>query len=79
MKILSTVILLLAKGGIAMAKGKQYDVAKEKIKVLKMEVDYHLLTLHDAMRNGDIVTENQERNTLITLRGKLEDLGAFAK
>ena len=62
-----------------MAKGKQYDVAKEKIKVLKMEVDYHLLTLHDAISNGDTVVEQQERNTLTVLRGKLEDLGAFAK
>lgn len=44
---------------------------ERKIAVIKLEIDYELLTLHDAMVENDIETINECKKRLEQLRLKL--------
>ncbi|WP_308419793.1 hypothetical protein [Ornithinibacillus halotolerans] len=47
---------------------------KEKIPVIKMEIDYELLTLYDAMQEQDNVQMIKSKERLKQLRQKLLEL-----
>jgi hypothetical protein len=50
---------------------------KQKIKVLLIELDYHLVCLFDAMGADDKKAATSEKRILRTLRKELEVLGYF--
>ncbi|WP_010097929.1 hypothetical protein [Ornithinibacillus scapharcae] len=47
---------------------------KEKIPVIRMEIDYELLTLADALKENDKVQIIKSKEKLTVLRRKLLDL-----
>ncbi|WP_062048477.1 hypothetical protein [Bacillus sp. JCM 19034] len=55
---------------------KQND-GRERIPVLRLELDYELVTLHDAMVNEDLVAINNAKNRLRQLRAELIEYGVF--
>lgn len=44
------------------------QVAKEKLPVIQMEIDYELLTLHDALKEKNELQINQTKDRLKRLR-----------
>lgn len=50
--------------------------AEDRIRVLRLEIDYELLTLHDAMIAEDIVTINETKYRLQQLSQELMRLEA---
>jgi len=47
---------------------------RKKLPVIKMEIDYELLTLHDAMKAGDKVQIIKSKERLKVLREQLMKL-----
>lgn len=47
---------------------------KEKLPVIRMEIDYELLTLYDALKENDKVQIIKSKEKLKVLRRKLIDL-----
>ncbi|MFD1018024.1 hypothetical protein [Thalassobacillus hwangdonensis] len=45
--------------------------AEEKLPVIRMEIDYELLTLHDAMQAGDKAQMKASKERLNELRAEL--------
>ncbi|MBN8234301.1 hypothetical protein JF544_03535 [Halobacillus kuroshimensis] len=45
--------------------------AEEKLPVIRMEIDYELVTLHDAMIAGDAEQMSKTKRRLIELRKQL--------
>ncbi|RWZ60743.1 hypothetical protein EQV77_05460 [Halobacillus fulvus] len=45
--------------------------AEEKLPVIRMEIDYELVTLHDAMLTGDIRQMDKSKRKLSELRKQL--------
>ena len=60
------------------ASKKHYDTVEEKVKVLKLELDYHLLSLHDAIVAGDVSVQEIEKRNLEAIHSSLDDLKYFA-
>ncbi|AXF57877.1 hypothetical protein [Salicibibacter kimchii] len=50
--------------------------AEERIPVLRLEIDYELVTLHDAMKGNDEEGKNQTKQRLKQLRQELIRLEA---
>lgn len=48
--------------------------AEEKLPVIRMEIDYELVTLYDAMKNDDKVTIIKSKERLNQLRKQLLEL-----
>ncbi|MFQ3545891.1 hypothetical protein Q7A53_17565 [Halobacillus rhizosphaerae] len=45
--------------------------AEEKLPVIRMEIDYELVTLHDAMKAGDMEQMDASKKRLSELRKQL--------
>lgn len=58
-------------------KGK-YDATDHAIRVIKLEIDYHLLALHEAMKDGDISEQEVQKRKLEGFHGSLKQLGYFS-
>ncbi|MER2262895.1 MAG: hypothetical protein ABS934_12865 [Psychrobacillus sp.] len=56
---------------------RKYDMEKEKIQTLKLEMDYQLATLYDAMQDGDQEEINEAKMRLTELHKSLDELNAF--
>ncbi len=56
---------------------RKYDMEKEKIQTLKLEMDYQLATLYDAMQDGDEEEMNEAKMRLTELHKSLDELNAF--
>ena len=57
---------------------RKYDMEKEKIQTLKLEMDYQLATLYDAMQEGNEEEINETKKHLTELHKSLDELNAFA-
>ncbi|MCM3357089.1 MULTISPECIES: hypothetical protein [unclassified Psychrobacillus] len=56
---------------------RKYDMEKEKIQTLKLEMDYQLATLYDAMQDGDQEVISEAKMRLTELHQSLDELNAF--
>ncbi len=56
---------------------RKYDMEKEKIQTLKLELDYQLATLYDAMQKNDEDEIKETKNQLNELHKLLEELNAL--
>lgn len=56
---------------------RKYDMEKEKIQTLKLEMDYQLATLYDAMQDGDQEEIHEAKMRLTELHKSLDELNAF--
>jgi len=56
---------------------RKYDLEKEKIQTLKLELDYQLATLYDAMQNNDEEEINETKQQLKEIHKLLEELNAL--
>lgn len=57
---------------------RKADVEKEYIKVLRLELDYELATLYDAIERQNEKEEEKSKNRLYEIHQELEALNAFA-
>lgn len=55
----------------------QEEKRKCTINVLKLELDYHLMGLHDAIQDGDISVQEIEKRNLERIYQRLNNLGYF--
>ncbi len=56
---------------------RKYDMEKEKIQTLKLELDYQLATLHEAMQNNDEEEISDTKEQLKEIHKLLEELNAL--
>lgn len=56
---------------------RKEDLEKEKIQTLKMELDYELATLFDAMTTNNEKEINGSKNRLAEIHQLLEELNAL--
>lgn len=56
---------------------RKEDLEKEKIQTLKMELDYELATLYDAMTTNNEKEINGSKNRLAEIHQLLEELNAL--
>ena len=56
---------------------RKYDMEKEKIQTLKLELDYQLATLYDAMQDGNEEEIKDAKMQLSELHKSLDELNAF--
>lgn len=56
---------------------RKEDLEKEKIQTLKMELDYELATLYDAMTTNNEKEINESKNRLAEIHQLLEELNAL--
>ncbi|MCK1996303.1 hypothetical protein SAMN04487786_1522 [Paenisporosarcina quisquiliarum] len=56
---------------------RKEDMEKEKIQTLKMELDYELATLFDAMTNKNEKEISASKNRLAEIHQLLEELNAL--
>lgn len=56
---------------------RKEDLEKEKIQTLKMELDYELATLYDAMTTNNEKEINGSKNRLAEIHKLLEELNAL--
>lgn len=57
---------------------RKADVEKEYIKVLRLELDYELATLFDAMEHHDEKEVQKSKKRLVEIHQELEALNGFA-
>ncbi len=57
---------------------RKADVEKEYIKVLRLELDYELATLFDAMEHHNEKEQQQSKNRLVEIHQELKSLNGFA-
>lgn len=57
---------------------RKADVEKEYIKVLRLELDYELVTLFDAIESHNEKEEQKSKKRLIEIHQELEALNGFA-
>lgn len=58
-------------------RDNKIDNTKQRIKMLKLELDYHLLCLHEALESGDISIQEVEKRRLEDIRTSLYELGYY--
>ena len=58
---------------------RKADVEKEYVKVLKLELDYELATLYDAIQDEDEKQVMKSTNRLHQIHRELETLNGFAQ
>ena len=56
---------------------RKYDMEKEKIQTLKLELDYQLATLYEAMQNNDEEEISDTKEQLKEIHKLLEELNAL--
>ena len=56
---------------------RKADVEKEFLKVLHLELDYELATLHDALEQDDAKQITKSKKRLSEIHGELEKLNGF--
>lgn len=56
---------------------RKADVEKEFLKVLNLELDYELATLHDALVEEDSKQVTKSKNRLAEIHNELEKLNGF--
>lgn len=57
---------------------RKADVEKEYVKVLRLELDYELATLFDAMQENNEKEEQKSKKRLAEIHRELETLNGFA-
>ncbi|WP_210469526.1 hypothetical protein [Sporosarcina sp. 6E9] len=58
---------------------RKADVEKEYVRVLKLELDYELATLYDAIQDEDEKQVMKSTNRLHQIHRELETLNGFAQ
>ena len=56
---------------------RKADVEKEFLKVLNLELDYELATLHDALQEEDSKQIEKSKKRLTEIHSELEKLNGF--
>ena len=56
---------------------RKADVEKEYVKLLQLELDYELATLHDAVQHDDAKQKMKSKNRLRDIHRELETLNGF--
>ena len=57
---------------------RKADVEKEYVKILHLELDYELATLHDAIQENDAKQIGKSKTRLTEIHGELETFNGFA-
>ena len=57
---------------------RKADVEKEHINVIRLDLDYELATLYDAIERQNEKEEEKSKNRLYEIHQELEALNAFA-
>jgi hypothetical protein len=57
---------------------RKAEIEKEYVKLLHLELDYELATLHDAVQEKDSKQIEKSKTRLTEIHGELETFNAFA-
>lgn len=57
---------------------RKAEIEKEYVKLLHLELDYELATLHDAVQENDSKQVEKSKTRLTEIHGELETFNAFA-
>lgn len=57
---------------------RKAEIEKEYVKLLHLELDYELATLHDAVQENDSEQVEKSKTRLTEIHGELETFNAFA-
>lgn len=57
---------------------RKVDIEKQYEQVLRLELDYELASLYDAMNSGDDVQKEKSKKRLAEIQKELEGMRAYA-
>lgn len=57
---------------------RKVDIEKQYEQVLRLELDYELASLYDAMNSGDEIQKAKSKKRLAEIQNELEGIRAYA-
>lgn len=57
---------------------RKVDIEKQYEQVLRLELDYELASLYDAMHNNDEIQKAKSKKRLVEIQKELEGMRAYA-